>query len=93
MSARQQFIDRMRVRLDEVRAEIEQLEQRAGRAETRLEGEFYTRLDELKAGLDSAEQKFELFRETHDHAWEEFRADLEQSWSTLRELIKSITAP
>ena len=80
----------MRGRLDQARDEVEQLEQQAGK---RLEGEYYTRLEELEVALASAEQKIELFRETHDDAWAAFRTDLEQSWNALRELIKSITAP
>ena len=93
MSARQEFSDRMRARLDELRAEVRQFEHKVGQAETGLELEYYTRLEELKVKLEAAEQKFELFRETHDDAWETLKDDLEQSWKSMRDIINAITGP
>ena len=93
MSARKEFSDRMRARLDELRAEVDRLEHRVEHAETSLELEYYTLLDELKVKLQAAEQKFELFLETHDDAWKTFRTDLEQSWESMRSIIRAITGP
>ena len=83
----------MRARLDGLRAEIDRLEHRAEQAETSLELEYYTLLEELKVKLEAAEQKFELFLETHDDAWETFRDDLEQSWESMRNIIRAVTGP
>lgn len=83
----------MRTRLDALRAEVDKLEQRVEHAETSLELEYYTLLEELKLKLEVAEQKFELFLETHDDAWETFRTDLEQSWESMRNIIRAITGP
>ncbi len=83
----------MRARLDGLRAEVEKFEHKAEQAETTLELEYYTRLEELKVKLEAAEQKFELFLETHDDAWETLRDDLEQSWKSMRNVINAITGP
>ena len=93
MSDRQLFAERMRANLDDIGAELKRLEQAAERAESGLEAEYFTRLESLRLDLQTAEQKFELFLETHDEAWETFKADLEASWTSMRELIKGITAP
>ena len=90
---REEFESLMRARLDQLKAEIAELVKSADRAETSLELEYYTLLEEAQVKLEAAEQKFELFREVHDDQWETFKTDLELSWKSLRELIKGITAP
>jgi len=93
MSARREFTDKMRARLDELRTEVEELERKGKVAETGLELEYYTLLEELKLKLAATEQKFDLFLETHDQALEEFRTDLERSWDSMRNIIRAITGP
>ena len=83
----------MRSRLNQLKAEFADLKASTDRAETGLELEYYTLLEEAQGKLHSAEQKLELFREVHDDQWEAFKTDLELSWESLREVIKGITAP
>ena len=93
MSARQGFEQKMRAELTQLKAEYENLKARAGRVESELEGEYLTLFEELKIALQEAEQKLELFAETHEDQWEEFKLDLERSWESLRSLIKAVTGP
>lgn len=83
----------MRARLGELRAEVDRFEHKVEQAEASMELEYYTLLEELKVKLEVAEQKFELFLETHDDAWETLRDDLEQSWKSMRNVINAITGP
>ena len=93
MSARQGFEKKMRAELAQLKAEYENLKTRAGRVESELEAEYLTLVEELKIELQEAEQKLELFAETHEDQWEEFKLDLERSWESLRNLIKAVTGP
>ncbi len=93
MSARQGFEQKMRAELTQLKAEYENLKTRAGRIESELEAEYLTLVEELKIELQEAEQKLELFAETHEDQWEEFKLDLERSWESLRSLIKAVTGP
>jgi hypothetical protein len=80
MSERQGFEQKMRAELAQLKVEYENLKARAGRVESELE-------------LHKAEQKLELFAETHEDQWEEFKLDLERSWESLRNLIKAVIGP
>ncbi|MDH3387554.1 MAG: hypothetical protein OEN02_06570 [Gammaproteobacteria bacterium] len=93
MSLRSFYENKMRDELDEFKAEVKALRQKAGKAEVNLELEYFTLLDELLLKLESAEQKLELLRQANDANWEHFKTEFEHSWQSLRELIRALTAP
>ena len=84
---------KMQPRLDELKAEIDELRQKAGEAEANLELEYYTLLDELQARLETASQKFQLLIQANEDDWEDFKSEFETTWDSLRELVKSVTSP
>ena len=83
----------MRARLQELRKDVEAFEQRAAQAEINLELEYYTLLEELRLGLESAERKFELLIESHDDQWEDVKTEFEELWHAARELIRTVNSP
>ena len=90
---RHAFENRMHTRLRELRTEFEDLKHKAGQAETNLELEYYTLLEELQIELESAEQKFELLLEAHEDQWKRIADEVEHVWRSARELIRAITSP
>ena len=84
---------KMQPRLDELKEEIDGLRQKADEAETNLELEYYTLLDELQIKLEIASQKFELLTQANEDDWENFKYEFETIWDSLRELVKSVTSP
>ena len=90
---RKEYESRMRSRLDTLRREYEELKQRAGQAETSLELEYYTRLEELQIALETAEQKFELLLEAREDQWERTREEVERVWKAARELVRAVVSP
>ena len=84
---------KMQPRLDELKEEIDELRQKAGEAEANLELEYYTLLDELQVELEMASQKFQLLIQANEDDWEDFKSEFETTWDSLRELVKSVTAP
>ena len=93
MSDRKSYEDKMRGRLDGLKSEIAELREKAEQAEINLELECYTLIDELQLKLEAAEHRFELLRLANEENWEAFKAEFEQSWNSLREVIRAITAP
>ena len=93
MSLKQSFEQQMRQELEQLKADFDSLKNRAADTETNLEAEYFTRVEEFRIELQRAEQKLELFAETHDAQWETFKTDLEQSWESLRGMIRALTAP
>ncbi len=84
---------KMQPRLDELKEEIDELRQKADEAETNLELEYYTLLDELQVKLETANQKFQLLTQANEDDWEDFKFEFETIWDSLRELVKSVTSP
>jgi uncharacterized coiled-coil DUF342 family protein len=83
----------MQPRLDELKEEIDELRQKADEAETNLELEYYTLLDELQARLETASQKFQMLTQANEDDWEDFKSEVETIRDSLRELVKSVTSP
>jgi len=84
---------KMQPRLDELKQEIDELRQKAGEAETNLELEYYTLLDEAQVEFETASQKFQLLTQANEDDWEDFKSEFETVWDSLRELVKSVTSP
>ena len=90
---RKTYEGEMRTRLQALRKNVEAIEQRAEQAETNLELEYFTLLEELRLALENAERKFELLLESHDEQWEGIKTEFEQLWRGARELIRAINSP
>jgi len=84
---------KMQPRLDELKEEIDELRQKADEAETNLELEYYTLLDELQVKLETANQKFQLLTQANEDDWEDFKSEFEAIWDSLRELVKTVSSP
>ena len=84
---------KMQPRLDELKDEIDELRQKADEAETNLELEYYTLLDELQVKLETANQKFQLLTQANEDDWEDFKSEFEAIWDSLRELVKTVSSP
>jgi hypothetical protein len=93
MSLRETYEKKMRFQLNELKAEIAELKDKADQAETNLQLEYYTLIDELHLKLETARQKFHLLMQASDEEWDEFKSEFELIWDSLRELIKSVTSP
>jgi len=93
MSLRETYEKKMQARLDELKTEVAELKEKAGQAETNLELEYYTLIDELHLKLDAANQHFHLLKQASDEKWDEFKSEFELIWDSLHELIKSVTSP
>ena len=93
MSIRDIYEKNMQVRLDEWKARLEVFKEKADQEETNLQLEYYTLIDEIKRELETAHKKLEQLKQAGDETWEEFKTDVEITWDTLDELIRSITLP
>jgi phosphoserine phosphatase len=93
MHLKEIYEKKMQPRLDELKEEIDELRQKAGEAETNLELEYYTLLDEAQVELETARQKFQLLIQANEDDWEDFKSEFEKTWDSLRELVKSVTSP
>ena len=93
MSIRDRYEEKMQSRLDEWKDKLEQFKHKADQEETNLQLEYYTLIDEIKLEMETAHKKLEKLKQSGDDAWEEFKTEVETTWDTLEELIRSITLP
>ena len=84
---------KMQPRLDELKKEIDEFRQKAGEAETNLELEYYTLLDEAQVEFETASRKFQLLIQANEDDWEDFKSEFETIWDSLHELVKTVTSP
>ncbi len=93
MSLRETYEKKMQTQLNELKAEIAELREKADQTETNLQLEYYTLIDELHLKLETANQQFHLLKQASDEKWDEFKSEFELIWDSLHELIKSVTSP
>jgi uncharacterized coiled-coil DUF342 family protein len=93
MSLRDIYEKKMQTQLNELKSEIDEFREKADQAETNLQLEYYTLIDELHLKLETANQKLHLLKQASDEKWDEFKSEFELIWDSLSELIKSITSP
>jgi len=93
MSIREVYEKKMQAQLDEWKTRLDAFKEKADQEETNLQLEYYTLIDEIKLGLKDANKKLERLEQSSDETWEKFKAELEASWDTLDELIRSLTLP
>jgi hypothetical protein len=93
MNLRKIYEKKMQSQLNELKSEIDELRKKAAQAETNLQLEYYTLIDELQLKLETANQKFHLLKQASDEKWDEFKSEFELIWDSLRGLINSITSP
>ena len=93
MSKRNTYENKMQAQLEELKHELADLKGKAEKAEVNLELEYYTLIDELQLKLEETEHRLELLKMANEQKWEDFRTELEHSWSALRKMIRAVTAP
>jgi predicted ribosome quality control (RQC) complex YloA/Tae2 family protein len=93
MSLRETYEKKMQDQLNELKAEIAELREKADQAEANLQLEYLTLIDELHLKMETANQKFHLLKQASDENWDEFKSEFELIWNSARELIQSVTSP
>jgi len=93
MSIRDVYENKLQHQLDEWKTRLEAFKEKADQEETNLQLEYYTLIDEIKLELEAAHKKLQLLKQSSDETWEEFKADVEITWNSLDELIRSLTLP
>ena len=90
---RAKYEKKMQSRLEDLKNEIDRLREKASRAETNAELEYYTRIEELETKLHVANQKFQLLKQASDSKWHKIKTEFELVWDSLHDLIQVTTSP
>ena len=89
MSNRDEYVSRMKAKLEEWNADIDQLSAKASEVSADLKSEYAEQIEALKAKQAAARQKIEEFQQAGGSAWEDMKAGLDLAWTAVGEAIDS----
>lgn len=89
MNDRDEFVRRMRAKLDEWNSEIDTLIAKAGDITAELRGEYNQEVESLQNLLADARQKLEDVQQVGEIAWEILKSALDLAWISLEEALQS----
>lgn len=87
MDSRDEYVRRMKARLDEWNSEIDTLVARAGEITAELSSEYRDQIYSLKSMLAGARQKLEDLQQVGEIAWEILKSGVDLAWVSLEEAI------
>lgn len=88
MTSRHEYIDKLKEKLDEWDADIDELEARAQNTKTELEFEIKDQITALKVRRDIMKLKLNEIRDSSEEAWEDIKVGAEEAWADVKEAMK-----
>ena len=88
MTSRHEYIDKLKEKLDEWDADIDELEARAQNTKTELEFEIKDQITALKLRRDIMKLKLNEIRDSSEEAWEDIKAGAEEAWADVKDAMK-----
>lgn len=92
MSTRDEYVEKLKARLDAWNADIDALESRARKAQADAQALYRTQIEVLRARSEQAKLQLELLRRASEGAWSEMRAGMEKAWDDMGEAVKAAAA-
>lgn len=88
MTGRHEYIDKLKDKLDEWDADIDELEARAQNAKAELKFELQDQITSLKLKRDIAKLKLSEIKDASEEAWEDIKAGAEEAWSDVKDAME-----
>jgi predicted RNase H-like nuclease (RuvC/YqgF family) len=88
MTGRHEYIDKLKDKLDEWDADIDELEARAQKAKAELKFELQDQITSLKLKRDIAKLKLSEIKDASEEAWEDIKAGAEEAWSDVKDAME-----
>jgi len=82
-SNRNEFIGRMKERLDELDREIDKLKDEAGKYESQARKEYENRLHDLREKRREVKRRIDDLRSASDEKWQQVKDEAEHAWTAL----------
>ncbi len=89
MTKRDDFIEKMKRRLDEWNAEISELDEKLHKVKADLKEKYAFQIEELRKKGDEIEKKLEKSRSVGEDAWEKLKSDADRTWRALKDSINT----
>jgi len=81
--SRNEFIDKMKGRLDDLDERIEELKKKGGEFEGEAKKEYENRLHDLREKRRHAKRKMDEIQAAGEEKWQQFKDEAEHAWKAL----------
>lgn len=88
MTTRHEYIEKLKVKLDEWDADIDELEARAEKTTVELKFEFEDQLKSLRLQRDIARLKLSEIMDASEEAWDDVIQGADEAWSSMRDALE-----
>lgn len=82
---RQEYINKLKAKIDEWNTEISDLAQKAGRVKEEKKAEYKKWMETLSTRRKNLEEKITNMKEAEESSWEGLKYGVESSWEALKE--------
>ena len=89
MSTREEYIRRMREKLEEWNVDIDNLSAKASEVSADVRSEYNEQIASLKVKQAAARQKIDEMQKSGESAWKDLKAGIELAWSAIGEAVDS----
>ena len=92
MTSRHEYIEKLKNKLDEWDADIDEFEARARMAKADMKFELEDQITTLKVKRDLAKLKLSEIKDAGEEAWQDIKEGADEAWNSLREAIDKARA-
>ncbi len=89
MSNRDQYVEKMKAKIDQWNADIDRLEAKAKETAADVRIEHQNEIESIKAQRDQLVGKLEELENASEEAWEDIKTGAESAWVSLDSALKS----
>ncbi len=89
MENRDQYVEKMKAKLDELNLEIKKLEAKAQGAKADAQIKYSDEIETIKKNRDDAAEKLKEMQSAGGEAWKDLKIGFDASWSILEDAFKS----
>ncbi len=88
MTTRHEYIEKLKDKLDEWDADIDQIEANAQKATADIKFELEDQITSLKVKRDLARLKLAELMDSGEEAWQDIKEGADEAWSSLKDAIE-----
>lgn len=92
MSKRDEYVEKMKMQLDEWNTKLATLETRASQVKDDAKDKYEEEMAVIVRKRDEAKGKLSELQGAGEEAWEELKSGMDQAWSSLRESFEKARA-
>ena len=89
MIEKDEYIQKLHTKFDELNEEIDKLKVKAEAVKTEKMAKYQRHIEDLQEKRKTIEKMVEKIRAVGNDGWEELKLDLDNTWDSLEEALKS----